>query len=89
MTYSVYLDPRVARVLKRLEPPLPERIKLGLRDLQESPETKGERLNPSDYWKMRIGDYIAIFQINKKAKSIVVLFVGHRSNVYDDFRRML
>jgi mRNA interferase RelE/StbE len=89
LSYAVFLDPRVARALKRFEPSLRERIKLGLRELQESPETKGERLNPSDYWKIRIGDYRAIFQINKKTKSIVVLFVGHRSKVYDDFGRML
>ena len=60
-----------------------------LRGLQESPETKGERLHPSDFWKIRVGDYPAIFQIDKKNKSVIVLFVGHRSKVYDDFQRML
>ena len=89
MSYAVLLDPRVARALKNPEPTLRERIKLGLRELQESPETKGERLNPSDYWKIRIGDYRAIFQIDKKTKSIVVLFVGDRSKICDDFQRML
>ncbi len=89
MTYVILLDPRVARTLKRLEPSLCERMKVGLSELKESPETKGERLNPSDYWKIRIGDYRASFQINKKTKTVIVLFFGHRSKAYDDFRRML
>ena len=65
------------------------RIRLALAELQDSPESKGERLHPSEFWKIRIGDYRAIFQIDRLNKSIIVIFLGHRSKVYDDFERML
>ncbi|MFI5421191.1 MAG: type II toxin-antitoxin system RelE/ParE family toxin [Nitrososphaerales archaeon] len=89
MSYSVLLHPRVAKDLNKLESLLRDRIKSALRNLQESPSDKGEKMNPAEYWKIRIGDYRAIYQIDDKAKRVTVLFVGHRSKVYDDFRRML
>ncbi len=89
MSYAVLLDPRAARVLSRLNPSLRERIRVALKELGGSPETKGERLYPSDYWKMRIEDYRAIYQIDRKTRRVIVLFVGHRGKVYDDFQRMI
>jgi mRNA interferase RelE/StbE len=65
------------------------RIKSSLEELRNSPELKGERLHPSDYWKIRVGDYRAIYQIDRSERTVVVLFVGHRSKVYDDFERLL
>ena len=46
-------------------------------------------MHPSDYWKMRIGDYRAIYQIEASSKSVIIILVDHRSKVYDDFERML
>lgn len=89
MGYSVLLDPRVAKALKRMNQALRKRITSTLEELKESPETKGERLHPSDYWKIRVGNYRAIYQIENSNKSVIVLFVGHRSKVYDDFERLL
>ena len=89
MSHSVLLDPRAAKSLGGLNPTLRERIKVVLGELRESPETKGDRLHPSDYSKVRIGDYRAIYQIDRKAKRVIVLFLGHRSKVYDDFERMI
>jgi mRNA interferase RelE/StbE len=87
--FKILLDPRAARSLNKLESGLRDRIKSALKDLEESPENKGESLHPSRYWKIRIGDYRAIFLIERKDNLVIVLFVGHRSKVYDDFGRML
>ncbi|MBN2335479.1 hypothetical protein JXL21_07950 [Candidatus Bathyarchaeota archaeon] len=38
--------------------------------------------------KARIGDYHAIYMIKKEAMQFIVLYVGHRRNVYDDFSRI-
>ncbi len=89
MSYSVLLDPRVARALKRMNQALRKRITSALEELKESPERKGELLHPSDYWKIRVGNYRAIYRIENSSKAVIVLFVGHRSNVYDDFERLL
>lgn len=68
---------------------LPDRIRSALAELQDYPESKGEKLRPSEFWKIRIDDYRAIYQIDRVNKSVVVIFVGHLSKVYDDFERVL
>lgn len=89
MTYQVILQSKVAKFLSALREPLRTRIKDALRELQDSPETKGERLSPSAFWRIRVGDYRAIYEIDRKNKMVVVLYVGHRSKVYDDFSHLL
>ena len=88
MTCQVFLDPKAAKLLSRLSVPLRTRIKDALRELQDSPETKGERLAESAFWRIRVGDYRAIYEIDGKGKKVVILYIGHRSTVYDDFTRL-
>jgi hypothetical protein len=38
---------------------------------------------------IRIGDYRAIYQIDRDKNQVVILFIGHRRTVYDDFLKML
>ena len=89
MTYQVLLHPNAAKFLSRLREPLRTRIKDVLKELQDSPETKGEPLSPSWFWRIRVGDYRAIYEIDRKKKRIIVLHIGDRSKVYDDFSRLL
>ena len=88
MTYSVLLDPRAARRLKKLQRSIGDRIRAGLAELTENPE-KGEQLKSSQYWKMRVGDYRAIYEIDEASNRVIIVYVGHRKNVYDEFSRLL
>ncbi len=58
-------------------------------ELRDSPKTKGHRLTPSAFWRIRISDYRAIYEMDRKNKTVVVLYIGHRSRVYDDFNLLL
>ncbi|MGD0177781.1 MAG: type II toxin-antitoxin system RelE/ParE family toxin [Candidatus Bathyarchaeia archaeon] len=89
MTYQVLLHPKSAKFLSGLAEPLRTRIKDALRELRDSPETKGERLSPSAFWRIRVGDYRGIYEIDRKDKRVIVLHIGHRGRVYDDFSRLL
>jgi len=88
LTYQIFLHPRAAKFLSSLSEALRTRIKDGLRELGESPETKGQPLTTSAFWRIRVGDYRAIYEIDRKAKRVIVLYLGHRSTVYDDFSRL-
>jgi mRNA interferase RelE/StbE len=88
LTYQVLLHPKAAKFLSGLRESLRTRIKDALRELQEFPETKGEHLSPSAFWRIRVGDYRAIYEIDRKDKKVIVLHIGHRSRVYDDFSRL-
>jgi len=59
-----------------------------LKILERSPES-GEQLKPSKFWKIRVGDYRVIYEIDTSTNRVIVLFVGHRKNVYDEFSRLL
>lgn len=89
MTYQVFLHPKAGKYLSGLREPLRTRIKNALMELQDAPETKGARLTPSVFWRIRVGDYRAIYEIDRKNNRVVVLYIGHRSRVYDDFTRLL
>jgi mRNA-degrading endonuclease RelE of RelBE toxin-antitoxin system len=59
-----------------------------LRTLEQSPEI-GDQLNPSRFWKIRVGDYRVIYEIDRETNRIIVLHIGHRRNVYDEFSRLV
>jgi mRNA interferase RelE/StbE len=88
MTYAVLLHPKAAKEVQALDEPLRTRIRNRLRKLGSDPEKTGKRLKYSDYWSLRIGDYRAIYEISEQKRQVIVLFVGHRKNVYDDFSQL-
>ena len=56
--------------------------------LEGSPEI-GDQLKPSQFWKIRVGDYRIIYEIDRSSNRVIVLFIGHRKNVYDEFSRLV
>ena len=86
--FSVLLHPKANRFLEGIDKTLRDRIKEKLRTLAEDPE-KGEKLRHSHFWKLRIGDYRAIYEIDYENRKVIILFIGHRREVYDDFSRLL
>ncbi len=88
MSFRVFLHPKAAKSLLKLQASIRERIHHALKELEDSPE-KGDQLKPSQFWRLRIGDYRAIYEIDRTQRKIIVLYVGHRKNIYDDFSRLL
>ena len=88
MAFSVFLHPKAAKALERIEEPVRLRIVERLRELRDSPGRVGKRLRFSDFWSLRVGDYRAVYEIDRGKNRVVVLFVGHRRKVYDDFSKM-
>ena len=88
MSFRVFLHPKAARFLKKAEPSLRRRIREDLVELADSPE-KGERLMHSPFWRIRVGDYRILYEIDREHSRVIVLFIGHRRDVYDEFSRLL
>jgi len=89
LSYRVFLHPKAAEFLKRADAQLRDRIKKRLKELEVSPERRGERLWRSPFYRKRIGDYHAIYKVDGEKRKVVVLFIGHRKEVYDDFSRLI
>jgi mRNA interferase RelE/StbE len=88
VTYSVLLHPKAAKELQRLNSQTRARIVERARELRDKPQA-GKPLTQTDFWSLRMGDYRAIYQIDKERRQVVILFIGHRSKAYDDFAKML
>ena len=89
MTFRVFLHPKAKKFVDKLDKETKEKIKNKLKDLKEYPEKRGEHLKYTEFWKLRIEDYRAIYEIKVKEKKVIILFIGHRKNVYDDFSRLI
>ena len=88
MAFVVLLHPKAAKALDKIEEPVRPRIMEKLRELRNRPEEVGKRLKYSDFWSLRVGDYRAIYEINRDKNQVIILFIGHRKKVYDDFSKM-
>jgi len=88
VNFSVLLHPKAAEELNKIREPTRQRIRERLTELRGDPEASGKRLRYTDFWSTRIGDYRAIYEIKRDREQVIVLYVGHRRNVYDDFSRI-
>jgi len=85
---TVLLHPKAVKALEKIEEQPRSRITEKLRELRNRPERVGRRLKYSEFWSLRVGDYRAIYEINRDKNQVVILFIGHRKKVYDDFSKM-
>jgi len=88
VTFTILLHPKAAKALKKIEEKTKSRLTEKLRDLRNRPERTGKRLKHSDFWSLRAGDYRAIYEINIDQKQVIILYIGHRKKVYDDFSKI-
>jgi len=91
LPFSVLLHPKAAKALQKLDPIDKAGVKKAFEELAGDPWKAGKQLNPSTYWGLRKGNYRAIYEIDKEKNQVIVIviFIGHRKNVYDDFSKML
>jgi mRNA interferase RelE/StbE len=87
MPIEIFFHKRAAQELKKLDKPTKERIKKEINELAKNPE-KGKHLQYCNFRSLRIGDYRAIYEIKKQEQKIIILYIGHRKNVYEEFEKL-
>lgn len=80
--YEVIFDEKAIEFLEKLEYKIKERIFKKIISTKEKPFRYFERLTKRDEYKLRVGNYRVIADIDEKSKKIKVLFIGHRKNIY-------
>lgn len=88
MPFTVLLHPKAAKALNKIEETTKLRIKEKLRTLKENPEKIGKTLKYSDFWSLRIGDYRVIYEIHPHKHQVIILFIGRRKKVYNNFSKI-
>lgn len=82
--YQVYLERNAADDLKRLPDTLRARVVGAIRSLQDDPRPHGcRKLQRSlNDWRIRLGDYRILYEIDDSARRVNVMRVKHRREAY-------
>ncbi len=83
MTYDIIFSDRAFREFKKLEKNVQERIISVLERIRIRPSAYVTKLVGEPGYKLRVGDYRVIMDIDNKRLIILVLKVGLRKNIYD------
>jgi len=82
MVYQIIWSESAARQLGKLDRSVAKRILERVQALESNPLHSLRRLVGVPYYRMRIGDYRVIVEVVHDRLYVLVLKVGHRSQVY-------
>ena len=82
-SYSVRFKSSVKKDLRSIQKQDVLRILKALEGLAEDPRPSNSKpLTGRDAWRLRIGQYRAVYTIHEEEILIEIIKVGHRKNVY-------
>ena len=88
MAYRVLLTRSAIKELDKLAPKTHDQVVQHLRQLEEDPRIFGsEKLTAINAYKLRVGNYRIVYEINEPEKEIRVVMVDDRKEVYKRLRR--
>jgi mRNA interferase RelE/StbE len=83
MSYEVLILRRAQKELANLPKADYERVRDAVAALAENPRPAGyKKLIGREGWRIRSGDYRAIYEIDDAQQQVTVLHIGHRRDVY-------
>ena len=80
--HELVFDEKALNYLEKLPKDISKRIFKKLQDTKENPLRYFERLTNREEYKLRVGDYRVIAEIENNKLLILVLNIDHRSKVY-------
>lgn len=83
MTYSVFIQKSAQKALSRIPVREQNRIIEAIRALAGEPRPLGsKKLSGRDAWRIRIGDYRVIYEIQDRQLIVLIVAIGHRKEIY-------
>lgn len=83
MSYEVFTTGKVEKAIARLPEDTYQRMNAALDALADDPRPSGhEKLSGREGYRIRVGDYRAIYQIDDEERRVDVVRVAHRRDVY-------
>ena len=83
MTYEILFSDKALKQLKNMERDVQERIIAAMERVRIKPEKYVTKLVGDPGYKLRVGDYRIIMDIDSKKLQVLVLKTGHRKNIYE------
>jgi mRNA interferase RelE/StbE len=81
--YTIFILRRAQKALAELPLEIYTRIRDAIRKLGEEPRPPGcIKLSGREGWRIRVGRYRVIYEIDDIQRKLTVMHVGHRKDVY-------
>jgi len=82
--YTVLILPSAQKQLNKLPNAIATRIEDKMMELGEDPRPPScKKLKGREAWRIRIGDYRVIYEINDGRLIVTIITIGHRREVYE------
>ncbi len=88
MSYEIVWDDKVREFLRKIHPPDAKRIINKVKNIVNDPHHYLETLVEIKSYKLRVGDYRVLIDINDNQKELLVVLIGHRKDIYQSVQRM-
>ena len=82
--YDIVFDEKVIEFLEKIEKSTRKRICNKIISTKEDPFHYFERLTGRREYKLRVGNYRVIADIDEIKNKIFIAFIGHRKNIYKE-----
>lgn len=83
MSYGIIWDKNALDFLNKVDRLVAKRIIIYVKSFAENPRARQfKKLKGEKGFRLRVGDYRVIFDFDVKQKTIQVLDIGHRKNIY-------
>jgi mRNA interferase RelE/StbE len=84
MSYQVKIDRKVLKRLEKIPEPFYKSLKDSILELGDEPRPNGYiKLKGRAGYRIRVGNYRVIYEIEDSIKIVEVLDVGHRGDIYE------
>ncbi|QLE47609.1 type II toxin-antitoxin system RelE/ParE family toxin [Nostoc sp. C057] len=86
MTYQIELSNKAAKQLKKLSADIREKINEKILELADNPRPSGvvKLENTANKYRIRVGNYRILYDIQDDILIVKVVRIGHRRDVYRD-----
>ncbi|MBU1202280.1 MAG: type II toxin-antitoxin system RelE/ParE family toxin [Nanoarchaeota archaeon] len=81
--FSTKLHPKVIKFLDKCETQLAKRIRNKLKLVEANPFLYLEHYEGDDFYKLRIGDYRVLIDVDMSRKILFVRHLDHRKRIYN------
>ena len=88
MSYTVTWSLKSKKRLGRLEQKITISIIKKVEEIKNNPLHFLERLTKIKAFKLRVGDYRVIIDLNENEKKLDVITLGHRKDIYKEVQRL-
>ncbi|MCK5039457.1 MAG: type II toxin-antitoxin system RelE/ParE family toxin [Candidatus Aenigmarchaeota archaeon] len=83
--YDIIFSKKAKNQLKKLEKNIQKRIIAVLERIRIRPEAHVKKLVGESAYKLRVGNYRILMDIDNGTLLIMVIKIGHRKNVYKEY----